>query len=85
MITYNNYLRKNNMEQSITIGDGKVTTYEFEYKKELDVDDAIWFEGIGESITINDTGNWYWQLSKEELCTFIKLLVSHLELPLKIE
>ena len=74
------------MEQNITIGDGQVSTFDFDYKKEVEVDSALWISVyLDESIILSDSESLYWKLSKEEMCTFIKLLVSHLELPLEFK
>ena len=76
------------MEQNIIIGNRTVTTYEFQNTKEVEVDSVVSFKvNSNESITVSEMCDQYfdWNLSKEELCTFIKLLVSHLELPMEFK
>ena len=70
----------------ITLGDDNVYSYTFDNKREIEVDEGLWFAKYSdESIIINDRENFRWNLSTEDLCTFIKLLVSHLELPLEFK
>ena len=76
------------MEQNINIGDRIITTLEFKRTKEVEVDHIVSFKTNKDgSISVTEMCDQYfnWDLSKEELCTFIKLLVSHLELPLEFK
>lgn len=73
------------MEQHLPIGNKDAYAYEFKDKKEVELA-GISFESKSNgdcyiSVAEYDSCN----LSQEELCTFIKLLVSHLELPLEFK
>lgn len=74
------------MEQVINIGDRQIFTFEFETKKEIEVADITFSKNNDDNtccISSYQPDRCY--LSTEELCTFIKLLVSHLELSLEFK
>jgi len=73
------------MEQIIHVGDDTVYIYKYEYKKELEVNCTHFISFPDGKCVIKNAEYESWNLSKEELCTFIKLLVSHLELPLEFK
>jgi len=73
------------MEQHIPIGNKDAYAFKFKDKKEIELA-GLSFESKPNGtcyISVADYDSC--KLSKEELCTFIKLLVSHLELPLEFK
>lgn len=76
------------MEQVLNIGDREICTFDFIQTKEVLVDHIVSFRTnkTGTIQVVEQCDQYFtWDLSQEELCTFIKLLVSHLELPLEFK
>lgn len=71
------------MEQLIDIGDSQLFTYEFQNKKEVELVGVQFVNYIHEDSAAIISCEEVCKLSQEELCTFIKLLISHLELPME--